>query len=71
MEGITWNVVLKWYMVDIAQLVERLNVAQEVAGSRPVIHPMRRYANRVKQARCKRVTSDTLGVRVPPGVQGM
>ena len=26
-------------MVDIAQLVERLTVDQEVAGSKPVIHP--------------------------------
>ena len=27
-------------MVGVAQLVEHLNVAQEVAGSSPVTHPM-------------------------------
>ena len=30
----------KFFMVDVAQLVERLTVAQNVAGSNPVIHPI-------------------------------
>ena len=30
-------------MVGVAQLVEHLNVAQEVAGSSPVTHPMIPY----------------------------
>ena len=33
---IIWNA----FMVDVAQLVERLTVAQNVAGSNPVIHPI-------------------------------
>ena len=28
------------FVVDVAQLVERLTVAQNVAGSNPVIHPI-------------------------------
>ena len=33
-------------MVDVAQLVERLTVAQNVAGSNPVIHPICKKRNR-------------------------
>lgn len=32
------------HLVAVAQLVERLVVVQEVAGSKPVSHPMRCYA---------------------------
>ncbi len=36
-------------MVDVVQLVEHLFVAQVVAGSSPVIHPMKAY-NLIEEA---------------------
>ncbi len=40
----TRSVATAWRMVGIAQLVERLVVVQEVAGSSPVTHPIHGFS---------------------------